>query len=287
MNRAFINQSLSFALVFLCIPCCLANSIHEKLTLLESKEHIRLGVSAINTANNQIINYRANERFPIQSTFKMLSVAAVLHQSMSNPSLLKQKINFKNRQLASWSPITEKNLERNMTISDLCAAAMMYSDNTATNLLIEKLGGLKRVTGFARLLKNDSLRLDHLEPHMNSDPTKAEDSSTPEAMQKSLKTLALGNILSKSMREQFNDWLKKNTTGDTRIRAGIPKGWMVGDKTGAGDDFGVSNDIAVIWPPNHAPIVLAIYTAHSDKNSTRRDDVVAEVTRLIIGEFKS
>ncbi len=79
--------------------------------------------------------------------------------------------------------------------------------------------------------------------------------------------------------------MKGNTTGDARIRAGVPKEWIVADKTGASDDYGISNDIGIIWPPSCAPILVTIYSVHNKKDTTRRDDLIASATRMLINEF--
>lgn len=263
-----------------------AESIQNKLAALESSTGVRLGISAINTANNQTIHYRAEERFPIQSTFKLIGVSAVLHQSMENSKLLQEKVTYKKQDLVAWSPMTEKNLKSGMTISELCAAAMMYSDDTAINLLVKKLGGLSAVTSFARLIGDNKFILNHWEPNMNSNPSDMHDTSTPSAMEKDLQKLAFGNILA-PQREQLIKWMKDNTTGDTRIRAGVPYGWVVADRTGAGKDFGISNDIGILWPPKCAPVIVAIYSVQNKKNATRRDDVIVSATRIIIQEFSS
>jgi len=84
-----------------------------------------------------------------------------------------------------------------------------------------------------------------------------------------MRKLALGNVLGPNERNQLITWMKNNTTGDTRIRAGVPGSWIVADKTGAGDTYGISNDMAIIWPPNHPPILLSVYSVHKNKNVTR------------------
>lgn len=277
----------SFLALIFSIKCFAdQDSIQQKLSRLELKEHIHIGIAAINMENNQTIYYRADERFPIQSTFKLIGVSAVLHQAMTNLNLLNQKIAYKKSDVVFWSPITEKNINNGMSISQLCAAAMMFSDDTAINLVVKKLGGLNTVVDFARFLKDDFFKLNHFEPNMNSNPSSDEDTSTPRAMQNSLQQLAFGKVLSPPMREQLVDWMKRNTTGDARIRAGVPKEWIVADKTGSGS-YGVSNDIAIIWPPKKPPIILAIYTVHPNKKATPRDDILAYVTRLIIAEFSN
>ena len=85
-------------------------------------------------------------------------------------------------------------------------------------------------------------------------------------------------------REQLQVWLKNNTTGNATIRAGVPNGWIVGDKTGSGD-YGTRNDIGIIWPEKCSPIVVAIYTTQNKKDAISRDDVIASATRILISEF--
>lgn len=259
--------------------------INEKFKNLETSLEGRIGLYAINTANNQTIQYRALEHFPIQSTFKVMAVSAILKKSEADDNLLTQKVIYTKQDLVFWSPITEKHVTDGMTIFDLCAAAMIYSDNTATNLIVKKLGGPKAVTTFAHSIGDNTFRIDGCEPDLNSNPNDSRDTSTPKAMEKSLQKLTLGNVLTPSKRNQLVNWMKGNTTGDTRIRAGVPKGWVVADKTGAGNDYGISNDIGIIWPKNCAPIVIAIYSGHTKKDTTRRDDILVSSTQLVINEF--
>ncbi len=168
--------------------------IDEKFKKLEISLEGRIGLYAINTANNQTIQYRALERFPIQSTSKIMAVSAILKKSESDNSLLMQKVTYTKQDLVSWSPITEKHVADGMTIFDLCAAAMMYSDNTATNLIIKKLGGPQAVTAFARSIGDNTFKVDGWEPDLNSNPNDLRDTSSPKAMAKSLQKLTLGEV---------------------------------------------------------------------------------------------
>jgi beta-lactamase class A len=97
-----------------------------------------------------------------------------------------------------------------------------------------------------------------------------------------LHKMILGNVLSNSSREQLISWLIANKTGDKRLRAGLPQGWRVGDKTGTGDR-GETNDIAVIWPPARAPIIVTAYYAGSNASEGERNRVLAAVGRLASG----
>ncbi|MFI0347817.1 MAG: class A beta-lactamase [Chthoniobacterales bacterium] len=260
-------------------------SVNTQLTVLETSAHGEIGVAALTTKNNKRIDYRAEERFPVQSTCKVMVVAAILKKSMSDPDLLQQRIMYKKSDLHTWDPITKDHLAGGMTINDLCAAAIMWSDNTAANLLIKKLGGPKAVTAFARSIGDNTFCLDGYEYNLNSNPHNLKDTSTPAAMAKSLQYLTLGKALAPLQRKQLVTWMKNDKVGNTCIRAAVPKSWIVADKTGSGD-FGVRNDIGLLWPPTSAPIVLAIYFHTFDKKDTvRHDDVIVAATRIILAEL--
>jgi beta-lactamase class A len=212
---------------------------------------------------------------------------------MTDDGLLQRRITYDDKQTASsgYAPITGKNIANGMTVAELCAATMQYSDNAAVNLLMKELGGLQAVTAFARSIGDETFRLDRCEPELNSAiPGDERDTSTPAAMEKSLHKLILGDVLGQAQRDMLIDWLRSNTTGDKRIRAGAPKDWIVGDKTGTGS-YGTTNDIGVLWPPTKAdaagaPIVAAIYFTQREKDARPRDDVLAEATRIVLNALR-
>ena len=245
----------------------------------------RLGVFAENTGNGAQLCYRADERFPFCSTFKVILAGAVLARSVQAPDLLQRRIRYTREKLAHYSPISAKHLGAGMTVAELCAAALQYSDNTAANLLIKLVGGPSAVTAYARSIGNTAFRLDRWETELNSAlPGDLRDTATPAAMAHSLQTLVLGPALPPPQRKQLNDWLLGNTTGTKRIRAAAPAGWQVGDKTGSGD-YGTANDIALLWPPRRPPIVVAIYYTQDDAAATWNDDVIAAAARIVVGAF--
>ena len=252
---------------------------------LEAASGGRLGVSAINTANHAEIQYRQNERFPFCSTFKVMGVAAILQESTKKPNLLQQRIHYKKDDLITYSPITEQHLRDGMRVAELCEATITTSDNTAINILMKILGGPKVVTVFARSIKNYSFRLDRWEPDLNNAiPNDPRDTTSPMAMRISLQKLILSHGLPEYQQKLLQSWLQKNKTGDARIRAGIPKTWLVGDKTGTGE-YGTTNDIGIIYPPGCKPIVVAIYFTREKKDAKPREDVIASATRMVFDEF--
>lgn len=257
------------------------SAAEELLAQLEASSGGRLGVAAFDVANNAQVQHRADERFPLCSTFKVIAVGAVLNRSIKEPALMQQHMAYEASDLVAHSPITGKHAGQGMTVADLCAAALQYSDNTAANLLMKLLGGPAAVTAFAHSIGDDTFRLDRWETDLNTaTPGDPRDTSTPNNMARSLQGLALNNVLADPQRDQLQTWLRGNTTGATRIRAGVPADWVVGDKTGAGD-HGTTNDIAVLWPPTGSPIVLAVYFTQPDKAAPMRNDVVAAAARIV------
>src|SRR5436190_3319814 len=184
---------LSFSLISVSLQATASAtqiSIEKKLAALESSSGGRIGLAAVNTGNNQRIQYHANESFPMQCTSKVIGVGAILKKNMQDNELLQERIHYKKSDLTNWAPITEKHLTDGMTVSELCAAAISYSDNTAMNLLARKLGGPAGLNTFARSIGDTHFKLDHWWPEEAlASPESFDDSSTPLAMSESLRKL--------------------------------------------------------------------------------------------------
>lgn len=263
------------------------NTFYQKMVALEAITDGKVGIYAIDTANNDHLAYRADEIFPTGCTSKLIGVAAILKKSMKDKNLLSKRVKYTKRDLANWNPITQQHLTDGMTIRGLCAAAIRYSDNTAMNLLVKQLGGVQEMNVFAKSIHNDTFRQDHDWPEegMSGGQKNVHDTSTPRAMAESIKQIAFSNTLAQSQRQLLLTWLKTNTTGNYRIRAGSPKSWLVADKTGTGFYYGTTNDIGIVWPPQCKPIIIAIYYTSDHKNAIKREDVIAAATHLSLKTF--
>lgn len=258
----------------------------KKLASLEASFDGKIGVYALDTNNNKTIAYRETERFPTQSTLKLIGAAALLKEADKNNALLHEKIHYTKADLNAWHwhPVTGQHLANGMTLEQLGEAAVSYSDNPAMNLIMKRFGGPQFVTSFAHAIGNKSFNIEHYECHLNSDPHSQQDSSTPKDMATSVKKLTMGNVLSPSSRQKLIDWLRNNTTGYKRIRSGVPIGWVVADKTGSGD-YGIANDIGLMWSPTCKPIVLAVYTIQNKQDAKIRDDIIASATQIVFDEL--
>lgn len=248
-----------------------------RIAALEQKNGGTLGVAIFDTKAGRRVEHRANERFAMCSTFKLLAAACVLSRVDKGAEQLTRRIAFTQKDVMPNSPIAKDHVADGMTVGDMCAAMITTSDNTAANQLLASFGGPATYTSYARSLGDPVTRLDRVEPALNDwKPGDERDTTTPVAMLEDLRKVVLGDALSPSSREQLTTWLVANKTGDKRLRAGLPKNWRIGDKTGT-SGTGIFNDIAVIWPPDRAPLVVTVYFAGGRGSNDQRNAVIAEV----------
>ncbi|HEY1154423.1 MAG TPA: class A beta-lactamase [Pseudolabrys sp.] len=261
-----------------------ASSFMTRLRQIERRSGGRLGVTVLDTRSGQQSGWRMNERFPMCSTFKLIAAAAVLRRVDRGAERLDRRVVVRHSDIITYSPVTKERIgQAGITIAELCEAAVTLSDNTAANLILKSLGGPRAITAFAHSLGDRATRLDRIEPFLNSAiPGDRRDTTTPAAMAKTIRTLVLGDALSAASRAQLVAWLRGNKTGDTRLRAGLPEGWICGDKTGTGVR-GTSNDIGVLWPPQQRePLVVTAYLTGSTGDAKARDAVLADVARAVV-----
>ncbi|MGI8435945.1 MAG: class A beta-lactamase [Chthoniobacterales bacterium] len=253
-----------------------------RVAQLEHKAGGRLGVAALETGTGQRIEHRPNERFPMCSTFKFLLAAAMLERAEQKKEQLDRFVPYTAGDILEYAPVTKKHLSKGgMTVAALGQAALQWSDNTAANLLLATLNGPPGLTSYVRSLGDETTRLDRNEPTLNTAlPGDERDTTTPVAMLEDMRRLLLGEALSAPSREQLETWLRGNTTGAGKIRAGVPGDWVVGDKTGSGAN-GATNDIAILRPPGGAPILLAVYFVGSKAPPEKRAAVIADVAKIV------
>jgi beta-lactamase class A len=251
------------------------------LAALEKTNAGRLGVAVLDSGSGERAAYRTGERFAMCSTFKMLLAAAVLKRVDSGKEQLDRMLAIPAKPLVGNSPLTEEHAGGEMTVTALCHAVLTRSDNTAANLLLETIGGPGGITRFAGSIGDRVTRLDRTETSLNeARPGDPRDTTSPDAMVGNLRTLLLGKVLAPGSREQLTQWMIANETGKVRIRAKLPPDWRAGDKTGSNLE-NTANDIAILWPPHGAPVLVAAYLTECAGPEDKRSAVLAEVGRLV------
>jgi beta-lactamase class A len=253
---------------------------------IESRVGGRVGLFAIATDSGKTLAHRENERFALCSTFKWVLAAAVLAEVDGNRLALDHEIAFGTADIIDYSPVTNKHVQRgHLSVEELARATVVTSDNTAANLLLARLGGPSALTSFLRAHGDEVTRLDRNEPTLNTNlPADPRDTTSPRAMVATLRNLLTTSALSPASRERLIQWMLLCETGRERLRAGLPSQWHVGDKTGTGDR-GAANDVAIAWPPNRGPILVAAYMSESTSSLPLLNAAHAELGRLVAQEL--
>jgi beta-lactamase class A len=257
----------------------------ETFAGLERRFHARLGVYALEVGTGDAVAYNADERFAYCSTYKALATGMLLQRDTG--AQLGEVVHYTAGDLVEWSPVTSRHVHTGMALRAVMAAALDYSDNTAANLLLNQLGGPRGLGEALRRFGDDTTDTDRTEPTLNDvPPGDTQDTTTPRAIGTDLRRLVLGNVLPAGRRQLLTGWMLSNTTGGPYIRAGVPRGWRVADKTGNGE-WGARNDIAVAWPPGGgAPIVIAILSHRESINATSDDALLSDATTAALSELR-
>jgi beta-lactamase class A len=259
---------------------------NKRLAEIEERQGGRLGAFVLDTGTGTTIEHRADERFPMCSAFKLLAAAAALKRVDEGVEHLDRTIAYGPSDLLDYAPVAKAHAaEGGMTLADLCAAAIDWSDNTAANLVLHAIGGPAGFTQFARSLGDNVTRLDRNEPSLNeATPGDPRDTTSPRAMAEDMQKVLLGDALSDASRRQLQTWLIGDKVGDKRLRAGLPSSWRIGDKTGSGER-GSTNTIAIIWPPERAPLIATVYYTESLAPMDARNAIHKEIGGLIAETF--
>jgi beta-lactamase class A len=246
----------------------------------------RLGVGVLDTGSGGRLAHRDGERFPFCSTFKLPLAASILAEVDRGARALSEEIAFSAADLLDNSPVVRANLDRGrLTVEELCAAVIEVSDNSGANLLLRSFGGPPALTRFFRRCGDPLSRLDRYEMGVGSNLAgDARDTTSPAAMLGLMNAILLGDVLRADSRTRLLGWMERASTGMQRLRAGFPDDWRIGHKTGTGAN-GAANDVAIAWPPNRRPILVASYLAGGNVDAAARDAVHAEVARTVADAF--
>jgi beta-lactamase class A len=272
-----------------------------RFAAIEQRIGGRVGVAAWNTGTDQWLGHRRNEAFALCSTFKWLLAAQMLELAEHQPDFLASEVLYNDSDLLEYAPVARRHIADGpmgrmgrMSVEQMCEAIVVLSDNTCANVLLKGPAmGPEGLTRFLRSSGDGVTRLDRYETDLNNvAPGDERDTTTPDAMARTLRNLLLGHTefgdppLNEASREKLIGWMVESPTGRERLRAGFPSTWRVGDKTGTWNgENNAANDVAIAWPPNAAPIVIASYLHRSTAGPPARNAAHAEIARIIAEEW--
>lgn len=262
-----------------------ASSLDKEISVIEKNISGRIGISVLNTHNDETWDYNGNARFPMMSTFKTLACAKLLRDS--DNGFINNQTQFKIRKddLIVWSPVTEKLIDETITLERACEATMLMSDNTAANIVLHHIGGPEGLTGFLRSIDDKVTRLDRIEPELNEAKSgDFRDTTTPNAMVSTLNDILLGNVLTEQSSNNLKSLMTKNKVSNSLLRSILPKGWFIADRSGAGGN-GSRGITALVWSESQPPIIIAIYITETELLFEDRNRIIADIGKLIFKQF--
>ncbi len=267
------------------MPTASAAPVDDRIADLERRNNASIGIYAVDLDSNRTVAHRADDSFAMCSTFKAYLAARILRGAERGELSLDDRVFVDPAALLSNSPITETHAGGEMTLAELCQAALQRSDNAAANLLLKQIGGPAEITAFARSIGDQRTRLDRWETELNSAvPGDPRDTSTPAALAGGFRAVLTGDVLGPPQRQLLDEWMRANETSS--LRAGLPDGWTSADKTGSGD-YGSTNDVGIAYGPQGQRILLALMvrTRGDDPNADGFRPLIGELTALVLPEL--
>jgi beta-lactamase class A CARB-1, PSE family len=261
--------------------------VEKEIRLIEDNLSAHIGVAVLNTKTREHWHYKGDERVPLTSTFKTIACAKLLYDADSDKSLLSRAVLVKSNELVTYSPITEKHVGQEITLKEACAATMHTSDNTAANIIIRAVAGTEGITDFIRKIGDDVTRLDRLEPELNEALLNdIRDSTTPNAITKTINRLLFGSVLSRPSQQQLIEWMVNNQVTGNLLRSVLPKDWKIADRSGAGG-FGARGITAVVWGETQPPLIISIYIAQTEASFSERNEAIVKIGQSIFNSYHS
>lgn len=230
----------------------------------------------------------AREKFPLMSVFKVHVAMAVLerlvHEGVSVDSMV--HVDKSSMHENTYSPLRDRNkgCDFDISVADLIRSSVSESDNNACDLLIDMVGGIRKVDRYVRrCLGVGGQKLMRTEYDMHRDVSDCRDNwTTPYAMVRVLEKVFDG---APPVFGLLREAMFGTVTGCDKIRAGISPEIDVAHKTGSSDRVeGIKigdNDAAVVVLPTGEICYMVVFI----KDSAESDAVNASVTAAMAREI--
>lgn len=276
------KRLVTLALTIPIVSSAFALNLDEQVKLYE-KEGWKIGLSIL-FSDNKSISINGNKRFPLDSTVKSLACANVLNKVDAKKISLNHYMIISDKNMMEYSPVAKDYLNKPFSLEQACKAANEYSDNTAANFAILSGGGPEGLTAFMREIGDTITRSDRYEPELTINPENdLRDTTTPDAMNQSMREILTGKILSDASKNQLKEWMINNKVADNMLRASLPEGWKIADRSGA-SDYGLRGITSMVWSNYHEPVFITIYVRKADTSLDERSEVIRILGSHIFNE---
>jgi beta-lactamase class A len=267
-------------------------ALAQQLAAIVKPVDTTVGVAVVDLQSGKRTLIRGNERFPMGSVYKLPIALTVLKQVDEEKLFLTDDATITpDRFSPGWSPLRDaaKGQPIHTTVGALLQEMVSVSDNTASDYLLDLVGGGAVVTKRMRELGIEDIRIDRRERDIAADieakgagayVRDVRDTATPAAMAALLVKLAKAEDgLGAESHEVLVRGMTETKTGMNRIRAGIPADALLAHKTGTMPL--VVNDAGLITKPDGTQLVLVVFTKGGKAKDEAREKVIAEIAKAV------
>lgn len=268
---------------------CSPAKLQAKMAGIAQAAHGPVGAAVLLVEGGAVVALHGQQRFPMQSVYKLPIAVAVLRQVDAGTLSLNQPVQIRPSDLvpsSRYSPIARNSPNgTRMTVSALLDAMVRISDGTASDVLMTLAGGPQQVTASLRSLGIQSMSVATTEKAMaQNEQVQYQNWTTPEAMAALLRALQQGRGLSASSRRLLLGLMAGSATGPHQIKGLLPPGTVVAHKTGgSGTLHGLTratNDAGLVTLPDGRHLAIAVFVSDSRANAAARDAVIAKIARV-------
>jgi beta-lactamase class A len=252
-----------------------------------------VGVSLVHHESGRAASLRGSEGYLMASTYKVPIAVAVLRRVEAGAVRLSQWQTVEQGDLREGGFETLKKMWKPglaLSLGDLLELMLVESDNSATDVLFRVLGGPAAVARTLAELGVAGIEVNRTERELDADSSDPKfghdgrDTATPEAMTRLLVRLHRRELLSEPMTALVLDGMRRCKTGDNRLRALLPPGTEVLDKTGSAN--GTTNDVGIVTLPDGSHLAISVFVTDSKAEAARREKVIARIGRASWDAFQ-
>jgi beta-lactamase class A len=259
--------------------------------------HGRAGIAATLIETGEAVDSHGDERFPMQSVYKLPIAMAVMAKVDKHELRLDQRVTVAPSDFVTpgqGSPIRDKFPKgTSLTLRELLRYAVSESDGTASDVLLRLAGGPDAAQAYLHANKLDGLAIVTTEKAMGLDrKAQYKNWATPRGMLDVLRSLYRAKAVSPASRDLLLQWMTESKTFPSRIRGYLPQGTVVAHKTGTSgtDERGVTaanNDVGIITVSDTRHVAIAAFVSDSLAEAPRRDGVIARAARAAYDYWSS
>ncbi len=278
---------LTLVTTLLTSPPSYSQNLSAHFELIAQTLHGHLGVHALHLESGESAALHADERFPMQSVYKLPIAMVMLCAVDEGRFTLEDTIAISRSEYipkSGHSPIRDRFPGgTRMTLGQVLAYNTSESDGTACDVLLRLLGGPDSVQARIRALGVRDIAIATTEMvQVANDTIQYRNYSTPQAMTQLLRILQRGTYLSGPSRDLLLRLASKpNKWMDKRIRGRLPAGTPVAHKTGtAGTHDGLTracNDVGIVTLPDGSHLLLSVFIMDSRDTPFQRETAIAKV----------